>query len=293
MGNLNHHAWMARRPRRAARGFSLIELMVALLVGMLVVGALMAGYYAVTVSNRNGQARAQVTEDASIALNMLRTHLVEAGYSRVVSVGATKFVQAYTGRAVFGCDGAFVDPSLDIGALTCAGTSGSDSLAVAYEADSTSKGNSLLSGGVPLDCLGNTLSVIAGPSGNYYLNYSRFYLATSGVSTHLALYCRGPGNNTGQALVENIEDLQIKYGTTTAAGISAKPVPVVEYVDAKDVADWALVVTVRVCVVAASTNEVMDDKTPYIDCQGNKVTPSDKRMYRAFTSTVVLHNRLG
>lgn len=281
------------QPRRAARGFSLIELMVALLIGMLVIGALMAGYYAIAVSNRNGQARAQVTEDASLALNMLRANVREAGYSRPTGVAGTKYVQAYAGRALAGCDNSFVDLNQDIGALTCTAGAGHASIAVAYEADSTANGNSLLSGGVPLDCLGNALPLTGAGATSYYLNYSRFYLAASQVSpTHTALYCRGPGNAAGQALVENIEDMQIQYGVSN--NLAASPVQVAYYAKASALANLDNVVTVRICVLAVSTDEVMDAVTPYTDCNGTVgVVPADRRMRRAFTTTIVLHNRLG
>ena len=92
------------------------------------------------------------------------------------------------------------------------------------------------------------------------------------------------------ALVENIQDLQIQYGVSN--DLSAAPAKVAYYAKAVDAA-MDSVIAVRLCVLVASADEVMDEKTDYYNCQDTKVTPGDKRMYRSFRSTVLLPNRLG
>jgi len=298
------------KPRAGVRhrqsGFSLVELMVSLMVGLMVVGALMATYYSMSVSGRQGQAMSQITEDASLALNMLRGQVAQAAYSRPIAAPAgTAFTRAYTGAAIAVCDGDFTDPSVAIGTLTCVSNTGvdtlTDSLAVAYEADTS---NSVASGGVPLDCLGNALAYTGVAPTGYYLNYSRFYLATSKVSTRKALYCRGPGSASGQALVENVEDMQVLYGVTNTlaplvppaqvdAYVKASAFPYVNPLAAGQMVTMANVISVRLCITVASTDEVLDEPTAYRNCQNTSVTPTDRRIYRTFRSTVLLPNRLG
>ncbi|MBQ0961362.1 PilW family protein [Ideonella sp. 4Y11] len=270
-------------------GFTLVELMVSLMVGMMVVAALLAGYFAISVSSRHTRALTQMTEDASAALGVLRTHVAQAGYSRPVGVTTDGFQRVYAGAAVMGCDSSFKDVTAAIGALACADVTGNDALkdavSVAYEADVA---NSIASAGVPLDCLGNALTIIGTGTNAYYLNTSTFYIS-NGVDGRGALFCRGSGGGTPQTLVENIADLQVLYGISTS--LTANPVTVAYYGKASNV-NMANVVAVRLCVVVMSSDEVMDDKTPYYDCSDTQVTPADKRMYRAFRSTVLLHNRL-
>ena len=280
------------------RGFSLVELMVALLVGMMVIAALSAIFLATSVSGRHGQAMAQMTEDASTALTMLRNQVSQVGYSRPkAALNAGRYAPVYAGASLRGCEsGAFSDLSVDIAALTCtAGAANSpDALAVAYEADAR---NSISTAGVPLDCLGNSLGAVGVAPDAYYLAYNRYYLATPAGAAHKSLYCRGPGSNTPQALVENIADLQIRYGVANQA---VAPVQVGFYGRPGDVGvDFSQVVSVRICVVVTSTNKVME-KDPntnnwptYRNCEGADTLPADGYMYRAFTSTVVLPNRLG
>jgi type IV pilus assembly protein PilW len=270
-------------------GFTLVELMVSLLVGMMVIAALLAGYFAIAVSSRNTRALTQMTEDASAALGVLRTHVAQAGYSRPSGVAGQNFQRLYTEAAVAGCDGSFKDVTANIKNLECSDITGNDALkdavSVAYEADTA---NSIASGGVPLDCLGNALTIIGTKPNDYYLNTSTFYVS-NGVDGRGALFCRGNGGGTPQALVENIADLQVLYGVSL--DLTADPVTVGYYGKASAV-NMANVVSVRLCVVVMSSDEVMDDTTPYYDCSDTQVTPGDKRMYRAFRSTVLLHNRL-
>jgi type IV pilus assembly protein PilW len=284
--------------RLGQRGFSLVELMVALLVGMMVIAALSATFLASSISGRHGQAMAQMTEDASTALTMLRGQVSQVGYSRPkAALNAGRYVPVYAGEGLRGCHGgAFQSLGVDIAALACvAGAANSpDALAVAYEADAR---NSVSTAGVPLDCLGNALPVAGVLPDTYYLAYNRYYLATPAGAARPSLYCRGAGSATPQALVENIADLQIRYGV---ANLGVSPVQAGFYGSAGEVGvDFSQVVSVRICVVVTSTNKVME-KNPatsnwptYLNCDGVATQPTDGYMYRAFTSTVVLPNRLG
>ena len=40
--------------------------------------------------------------------------------------------------------------------------------------------------------------------------------------------------------------------------------------------EFGNVVSARICLVARSENEVMDQITSYVDCEGNEQTPADK-----------------
>lgn len=286
--------------------------MVALVVGLVVVGAVLSTLLATSVSARHGQALAQMSQDAATALGMLREQLAQVGYGKPTKIDAKgKFVKAYpggvagftAGAGLVGCDGPFADPTqAKIDDLSCDGA-GSASIAVAFEADAS---NSVASStGVPLDCLGNSVGPAkAGTNGNYYLAYNRYYLAVPTGATHKALYCLGNGAAGAQVLVENIEQMQILYGVATKPGVA--PIQVGYYVPASTLNPGAApltpaytgVVSVRLCVLVGSTDTVMEKDSAgnwpqYRDCGNTLQTPTDGRMYRAFTSTVVLQNTLG
>lgn len=292
------------------RGFSLVELMVALVVGLAVVAALLATLSATSTSSKHSQAMAQMSQDASTALNMLREQLAHVGYSHVVNVDAKgKFVKAYpggvagytSGPGLMGCSSAFTDAgAANIDALGCSGA-GEDAIAVAYEADDKNDVSS--AAGVPLDCLGNELAKVGPPANQFYLADNRFYLATPDGATHPALYCRGNGGKgSTQALVENIEEMRIRYGVAANPGVN--PIQVGYYAKASSLNPgaapltpaYANVVSVRVCVLVVSADKVMEKVgtayPEYRDCDDVKQKSNDAYMRRAFTSTVVLQNTL-
>jgi len=210
--------------KRAIQGVSLVEMMVALAIGLVVVGAVFVSYLGANTNGRQSTSLAQMTEDGSVALNLLRTQIAMAGYSRPAGVtqsidanGNTinSMTRAYNGlnnnhnNFIVGCDGARggfangnVDKDLDISALTCQSppstpTTGPvpDSIAVAYEADL----NHTLAGGAsnlsPTDCLGQELLPRSGTgivTGTFVAS-NRFYIGTDTTTHESELYCQGNG----------------------------------------------------------------------------------------------------
>lgn len=278
---------MNLRPFRAQQGFSLIELLISMVIGLVVIGAMMAAYLGTGISSRNSRALAQITEDASVALSVLRTQIGMTGYAAPVAVNADtgKFevAPALQGANLMGCDSAFDDLDKPIGELACGGDAGADAIAVLFQADGR---NSVVNDdGEPLDCLGNGIDET---SPGVTVAYSRFYVdAASGQ-----LNCQGAGADSPAALVDNVESIQFTYGVGDV--LAGRPNQVVRYESAETMSaeDFNNTVSVRVCVLIRSADEVMDQITDYVGCDGNDVEPDDKRMYRAFTSTIVLQNRL-
>ena len=90
-------------------GFALIEILVALAIGLVVVGAVLASYLSNAQTGRLQSAAAQMDEDAQIGLRILTRELLMAGYAMPTSMNADTrvFNQSYEGRAVFGCDKGF------------------------------------------------------------------------------------------------------------------------------------------------------------------------------------------
>src|SRR3954454_19721370 len=79
---MRHSMFSASRQR----GLTLIELMVSLVIGFAVVGALLAAYMASFRSSAHNDATVQVAEDATLALNVIRTQVAMAGYTNMVKV---------------------------------------------------------------------------------------------------------------------------------------------------------------------------------------------------------------
>jgi len=150
---------------RRQRGLTLIELMVSLVIGLAVIGALLAAYMASFRSSAHNDAMVQITEDATMALNIMRTQASMAGYSSYFKVddpSQTMSGRGFAATPVFGCSGSnFGSYHGIVNAVACTGTSTSDTLEVAYEANDSAWGggssNAILDGaGHPLESTGDT-----------------------------------------------------------------------------------------------------------------------------------------
>jgi type IV pilus assembly protein PilW len=177
------------RRRLAVAGFTLIEMMVALAIGLAVVGALIAAYLASFASGRHTDAIVQITEDAALALNVMRQQVAQAGFSQPHGAGSGGMV-LHTFPAIVGCEAAnFVDPQVSILVPDNCKSSDPDAatpdaLEVAYEGSVLpgKASNGILGGSgsaQPLDCLGNSFSKTHDDAtgDDYWLNDSKFYVA--------------------------------------------------------------------------------------------------------------------
>lgn len=296
-----------RMPRfvHRQRGFSLIELMISMVIGLVVIGAMFAAYVGSGLSSRNTRAMSQITEDASIALSVMRSAIAATSYIVPTNSDTNGFISGTGGdgrdNTLSGCNNTFAEPGAELAALNCSEGEGPHAIAVSYEADALN--SAVSAAGVPLDCLGNDIP----ESGGVRPAYQRFYIDEG------ALHCLGPGNDSSQALVDNVIDMRIQYGLgcdpTEDHAVNSRGCPdaavdrgrVVRYMDAAAIRDadatlfnWAL--SVRLCVTVASADNVLDAATPYTDCNGDKADPpdgdDDRRMIRSFTTTITLPNRL-
>ena len=243
----HHHLPASRCPR----GFSLIELVVAMAIGLIIAAASFSAYLGAWSASKIAEAQSRMNEDAQAALSILTQQLRMAGNNpnqpdriddasrRNPVYGATSYpTSAYTTSnfTLRGCDGGFkpfTGPGPDsLDNLVCKDqTADSDSLAVSYEADLFNTIPTAL-GNWPSDCLGNKLSAITAKLPTPVLNVTQdviYAVAVNrfnlGVSTSQvpSLYCKGSGLNvdgsvsTPKPLVENIEDMQFSYGAVRSS----------------------------------------------------------------------------
>lgn len=93
---------------------------------------------------------------------------------------------------------------------------------------------------------------------------------------------------TPEALMDNVEAIQILYGEDT----DADQYPNV-YRTASNVTDWTNVRSLRVTLRMVSTlDNLTEAPQAYLDFSGTSVTPTDRRLRRNVFTTVALRNRL-
>jgi len=138
------------QPSRAASGFTLIELMVAMLLGLIVIAGVVSVFLAAQQSYRTNQALGDVQDGSRIAFEMMARDIRDAGLNgcdnsgRVANVlnngpiaGGTAW-WADLGNAVhgYGLGSAVPDPALTVGSAATQQVAGTDSLQLLGAADS-------------------------------------------------------------------------------------------------------------------------------------------------------------
>jgi type IV pilus assembly protein PilW len=282
------------------RGVTLIELMISLVIGLVVVGAVIVSFIGSGRAGRYQAALSQMNQDAQVGLNMLAREIQMAGYvtpANTLGLATT---------ALFGCDGTagsvpFTSPAA-VGAMTCGPSTGTtvSAIEVVYEADIYNTVPADVSN-TPSDCLGNALP-LAAPS--FYIARNRFYINTTG-SGRRELHCASNAGNTPQPLIENVDDMQLWYGVAPSDGTTT-PEKIVRYARAgKDVsssdtvnghglAEWGNVNSVRICLLMRSAEPILtgEDKLTYLDCNSTSQTSNDKYLRRAYFTTATVRTKM-
>ena len=304
--------------RGSSRGMSLIEMMISIVIGLVITIAIVSAYLGSAGATRLSEAQVRMNEDGQAALTILAQQIRMAGNNpkQVNYTAAVPRNPIYDSTSTFivrGCDGTFtnINTAANMGALTCAGGGSPDSVAISYEAD---RYNTIPTTNSSTDCLGNGLATRSASvdvwngaasvpvNVTFTVADNRFYIGTSTVITSPSLYCKGNGSPNQQPLVENIEDLQLRYGTAPVTATST--LSVAGYLNADQVSalglpggdpeNWSKVLTVRICVVVRSERPLLPDaeSARYLKCDGTlSSAQSDLLLRRAYVSSVVLRNR--
>lgn len=252
------------------------------------------------------------------------TQIIPAGPNAVV-------VGNYAGLAVFGCDHGFANLGADFDNLSCkSGSSGASALAIRYEATLDNTYPTREDPRRPTNCIGNGIdyvqpsSVLPEPTPKpepYALADNRYFINVDSAVSSLS--CRGVqgsgASESSQPLIPEVEDMVIRYGVASrgslqlASEYDLERHQIIDYLTASEVSAlpsapaaippgasdrenrWSRVLSIRVCVVMRSRDPVPD--TPeggftYRDCDNASVTGTDNYLRRAFTTTVLLRNRL-
>jgi type IV pilus assembly protein PilW len=240
-----------------AHGRTLIELLVAMVIGFVILGAVMLTSVGTKRTSSVNQQMARLQEDAAIAGNLLTMQLRLAGYSAVrvqptltppaPIEGPVVTNRRYGGPPVVGCENGFNNNAVaNFGLLTCAGGAANtapDALSIIYEGDDS---NTMPTAGAAAtsgtDCLGaevtNTTPVdYVGSEGaeTYARVENRYFIATDPNTNNPALYCAGVGSNAfannAQPLIDNVIDMQITYGVSDVPSGAAREAPTEPYFD--------------------------------------------------------------
>jgi type IV pilus assembly protein PilW len=251
------------------RGHTLVELVVATALGLLVTAAVVSLYASQRDIAAHLDATRRLSDAGQQALEAIAAHARLAGLIAADRFAASEPHVAIAPPAIFGCANAQATGTIDEDACDAA-RSDSDSVAFRYVADTVSTWAS--ADGNPTDCLGQ--NVLDGTI------VVRFFAQANAPTRPPELYCRGNGKATPQPLVEGVERVQFGYWLPGATA------PVRASAVSRD--DWSRIAAVDICVVVRGSRALR--RVPYVDCDGNSVTPDDQRMRAAFMRRVALRN---
>lgn len=223
----------SRVSKTAQRGVSLIELLVAVALGLSVILVVLSVFQNFSGSSKTSIVEQSMTENAESAFQLIAQQMRQVGYNPRrpdASVPTTNPLRIGTppggaaGMSLFACANGFSNGfgsgiADNIQSLTCntsATNTISYAIAVQYQADQFSPS---VVGAAPADCRGFAVTAqslaVTTPTSTvtYFVVENRYMIKDGGLA------CTGNGGATpfetpGQPLVPNIESMQLSFGLT-------------------------------------------------------------------------------
>ncbi|ABM38210.1 PilW family protein [Polaromonas naphthalenivorans] len=267
-----------RHSKRFQRGFSLMELMVGLTIGLLVVVAALGSFLYTQISSGVVGDSARLQQEADNTFRILGFQIQQAG---AINLGQSTtdpdrviFSSAFTGFDPT-TTGATAGQIFSIHGLEGA-SNAPDTLRVSYQ-----DGN-----GTTHDCLGNTLL-----TSNTWNNARRNIRMDNQFTVDTAkkeLNCAGATAAGAQPIADGVEDFQVTYGVQTVAG----GVLQYQFYTADLVPDWTNIQAVTVCLQFIGENRGNPQPGLVVTgCRGQTVT-NDGLLRKVFRRTYSLRNAL-
>ncbi|NEX17167.1 MAG: hypothetical protein C1943_11175 [Halochromatium sp.] len=241
------------------RGFTLVEVMIALTIGLFLSGGILALFITSKQSYHVSEAMSEVQERGRFAIEFLARDLRQAGFREFDQ--ATNVQTTLTEPIIIGWEGANVDPSTESLASYTAQT---DVFRIRYRwFDSDTNA--------------------------FTDRQVLYYIAPSSVPG----LRRKIDTSNAQELMEGVYDMQISYGLDTDGDDQLD-----SYALASAVADWNQVVTVRVNLLLRSSENNQAEAPmalPFLLNDGTTTfiaSTGDRGIYQMFSTTIALRNRL-
>jgi len=287
------------------QGFSLVELMVSLVIGLILVIAASA-IFLYSKQGFNAVAEtSQLEENGRFAINFLSRYIRSAG--NVMMDPASQEVTTPMADKISGCDFGMTNPltatsAADLACRTATpnGERRSASIALFSQTDEYASNPSR-----GTDCLGGASIALPVGALTTHIIRSYFFVAVTNQTTSSGasvptgqLYCLADRTNAAgvfsaaaQPILPGIEQVAFNYLLPAAADANTAQAAVSAASATAD-AQWPTVMAVDVCVLAKSVQPSANDSTSnFTDCYGSTITASQGEVYRTFRSTVLIRNK--
>ena len=259
-----------------ACGYSLVELVVAMTIGLLIASAAIGLYRGQRAAFEQAGDMAQMDDAGRAALDLIAVHARAAGFAAGIFEAGSDPVMPRIPMLPCPAGRPAGDPA---NAYCVPDARGSDGIQFSYMADRISSW--LTTDGTPTDCLGQAV-----PAGA--LSVARFFVKPSSSRGEPELYCEGSGRlGTAQPVVEGVETLRLSYQLGGAAGLAGNFA-----VDATDAADAAeadgRLQMVSICVLVRGRPTAKN--YAYLDCDGRAAQGTDRRRRHTYRLVLAARN---
>jgi len=273
-------------------GLSLIELMIAVTIGLFLLTGIATSYMTSVKSSSNRDQFSMLEDNARLALDVITKSLEHTGYANGLTI-ENRFVKSRATIIEENCGSGFknvVDQSIFPNKPTFdvvdSGVATGDSITTVYLGDN--RLNTDCAGGVLVsDC-----RLAAGVTDNARI-YNSFFLAKDANDS---LLCAGSRQTEQQVVAEGIENIQILYGVDSgaAAGTDLK---IDRFVNAEELFAQGLessVVSIQVALLVRSLlpvkNKAESKTFKLLDVE--YTSAADRYRREVFTTTIRLRNTL-
>jgi len=247
---------------RAQRGYTLVEIVIALLIGLF----LLAGLFTIFSNTRRTSSQqtglAQLQDEERIAMSLLNDVVQNAGYYNTNLYQSA--LTAWPASVADAASGTTLAPGQAVSGTHTSSTV-PDTLVARYA--TTGLDN-------VINCSGSTSTLAT--------NYVNTFFVTSsnvGGNTVYTLNCTPDGNgNHAVPLVVGVQNLQVWYGISTQPGTNN--VDTYKTADLMSAANWANVTSVRVTLT-------------FVNPMYSPATPTQQPQYVYFTRVIALQGRTG
>ena len=281
------------------QGMSLIELMIAMVVGVFLVGGLSSLYISSQMTDKMRSQVSEMEENARTALITMRQIISHAGYPSEYNLTIDE--PFYTEQRLIPnpvCRGnkkknrIIKEKNIRDEKTEDAVVAKRDTLVAVSMLDSPTSISPGAASNIIQDCGGSVVEPECSSDpidGIYNISEARVYnyLYINTPPGRRALTCMGSlGGST--PIAENIESLQFLYGIS-------KGQDQLVYRNAKEVTDngeWGNVMSVQIGILVRSDKAVLnkEESKVFLILDEKITTPKDKRLYRTYTTTVFLPN---
>ncbi|HFC93249.1 MAG TPA: hypothetical protein ENJ51_10620 [Leucothrix mucor] len=288
------------KTNKYSKGLTLVEMMIAISLGMIIILGLTGVYLSSQESSRTRNSIGNMEANARIALSSLRQIIEHAGYPSIYNVPLEKPFHTLEDGVIdtnIKCRGGteklvkLIQPGSINNKYSIDDTSsngGKDRIVIKYMADNSDDDEAKIT----RDCLGSDVlpECSADPDNGMYdsmkaIVYSAIYITTP--TGRSALQCAGSRSTIPQPLAEDISAIQFLYGVNNGVATSYKTATAVEAAK-----EWESVISVQVAILVRSSGNVLKTKeNRTFVLLDQSISRNDKRLYRVYSTTINLPNR--